>query len=82
MQEKGTIIKAWYWFAARDTFTHSFYRQQLALMANWLRYKSKEGALIRVSLRLDPNKTEALEAKANRFISQIVPILENFLKNT
>jgi EpsI family protein len=82
MKSKENVVKAWYWFAAGETFTHSFYLQQLNLLLNWMRYKARQGALIRVSVRLDPQGSTGVQEAAGQFIKEIKPLLEKFLKNT
>jgi EpsI family protein len=80
MKSKKNAFKAWYWFAARDSFTHNFYLQQATLLINWLRYQEKSGALIRVSAVLDladPQKTEKL---VYDFIAETLPFIKQFLK--
>jgi len=80
MKDKKSLFKAWYWFAAGGDFTHSYYRQQLKLLYNWLRYRSKQGALIRVSAAINPENIEESESKAKGFIREVVPVIEVFLE--
>ncbi|MFH1771996.1 MAG: exosortase C-terminal domain/associated protein EpsI [Candidatus Omnitrophota bacterium] len=82
MQNKDFISKAWYWFAAGKSFTHNYYLQQVKILGNWLKYNSKEGALIRVSALLDKANPKAAEAKVKDFIRAITPFLEEFLEKT
>ena len=82
MKSKHSVFKAWYWFAARDGFTHSFYLQQVTLLVNWLRYQEKSGALIRVSTVMDPADSQATEKRVYGFISEALPFIEDFLKKT
>ncbi len=82
MKDKNNIFKAWYWFAARDTFTHNFYLQQITLLSNWLRYHEKSGALIRVSAVMDPDNIEKTESLVHGFIQEALPFIKVFLKKT
>jgi EpsI family protein len=82
MKDKQSIFKAWYWFAAGETFTHNFYFQQLTLLSNWLRYHEKSGALIRVSAVMNPNKVQETEGLVYKFIQEALPSIKVFLKKT
>lgn len=80
--KKGSILKAWYWFATRSRFTHSFYIQQLNILFDWLRHNTKEGALIRVSAHLPNSDSPASEKRIKAFIQSVMPLIEKFLKKT
>jgi len=82
MESKNTMVKAWYWFMAKDKLTHNYYQQQIAILFNWLKYRSKEGAMVRVSANIRRDNPAIGEAKVKEFIKAVAPVIEKFFKKT
>jgi EpsI family protein len=80
MQQKKSAIKAWYWFTTKDKSTPSFYEQQLNILLNWLKYHTKEGALIRISAVVNPQNSELTELNVKDFVKNLLPALEKFFE--
>lgn len=76
MQAGSVFEIAWYWFVSQDKMTPSYYIQQLNLVWEGLRGKSR-GALIRVSLL--SKYQDQKDTLAREFIRRVVDILPDFL---
>ncbi|MEA3561038.1 MAG: EpsI family protein [Candidatus Omnitrophota bacterium] len=79
MKDRAGKKIAWYWFTAGNRVVSSYYRQQGYFIWDELSRGRGCGSLIRVSTRATRGDIEEADSSGRDFISQITPVILNYL---
>ncbi len=72
--------KIFYWFKVGDSFTDSYWKQQILIAFKSLLHQSSSSALIRLSTIVkDPAQSEEATKSLEKFAEQIFPLLNQYL---